>query len=354
MPAAPASFPKFDIIIDSGAFSAWRLGKAIDLPEYCKFLKENEHWITTSVALDVINPNDPNAAAKASFDNYMFMRKQGLRPVPVFHVGEKIEWLFRLLDAGADYIGLSASSIVSRGKADEWYGLAWSHLVDSKGAPIVKAHAFGEGRYESLLNFPWYSADTTSWIYSSQHSGVIQLGDSFRLGFRNDGYSTRAAPDVGSLAANDKRVFLEILKRAGVDPAFLDKRGEGGAFITRCYLSALYYMDMERRVSATYPKPFHPRGFLLGNIKPRAQEGVFNENLKLHLVMGGNHTAWTALAVAKHPRVLASYFYIKNAAHYKQLEAYMYDPVGVMTNTLPFKKHYEILLENLTFVPQGS
>ena len=79
-----------NILLDSGAFSAWRLGKPINIDEYCDFVAANECWISRCFNLDVINPAAPEEAANASFANLLRMRKQGLNPIPVFHVGEDL------------------------------------------------------------------------------------------------------------------------------------------------------------------------------------------------------------------------------------------------------------------------
>ena len=119
------------LFVDSGAFSAWQIGKrSIDLHAYCNFIIQNKQQITCYANLDVIAPGDPEYAAKAGFDNLLYMRSKGLDPIPVFHVREDLDWLKRMLDLGCSYIGLSATSIDSKTAVDDWYELAWSLLVD--------------------------------------------------------------------------------------------------------------------------------------------------------------------------------------------------------------------------------
>lgn len=337
--------PAYDIILDSGAFSAWRLGQPIDLDEYCDFLLENQDWIAHSVALDVINPNDPEAAARESYENYIKMRKRGLHPVPVFHVGERMEWLHKLIDAGATYIGLSASSIAAKAYVDDWYALAWGELVDGNGLPTIKAHAFGEGRIEALLRFPWYSADSTSWLYTSQRSGIIQIGHKKRVGFRNDGYHTRSAPDVAQLSAADREILQTILAKSGVSMEVLNKRNEKAAFIVRAYLAAVFYIEMEQQVRKTQPIYFQPVGFI--EPKDRGYKAIPPFEFNLHLVAGGNYTAFAALAAAPHRRILASYYYLKFGGHHKHLRDFVLNPKMAL-QTKAFKSHYDLLIENLT------
>src|SRR5204862_8282076 len=97
--------------------------------------------------LDHIDPDDPDTAARISFENFMEMRELGLSPVPVFHIGEKIEWLLRYLDLGCPYVGLGSA----KGDAKfDFYAAAWEHLTDGSGMPLVKVHAFGESTIEGL------------------------------------------------------------------------------------------------------------------------------------------------------------------------------------------------------------
>lgn len=344
---------KVSIIIDSGAFSAWRLGKAIDLEKYCDYLLANADWITHYVALDVINPLSTEAAAKASFDNLVRMRARGLRPIPVYHVGEDISWLFRMLDLGCDYIGLSASSLVSRNKVDDWYAWAWSHLVNSSGLPIVKAHAFGEGRVESLKRFPWYSADSTSWIYSAQRAGVATMPNGLKVAMRNDGGSARQAPDIESLSPADRAAFDAILKECGINKSVFDLRDQE-ATVLRSYLTALFYLRCQRDIQAEHPIHFHPQGFLHRGYSDKAADGF--DQFNFYLVCGTNNTTFPILARLPNISCLASYFYIDSpdatvaqmsGYKFKKLREFVRDPIGTVQDVPTWLKYWQILEKHI-------
>ena len=72
----------FELIIDSGAFTAWNTGINISLDNYCKFLDsisslEPFH----AVQLDVVgNPDE-------TYKNYLNMRDRGYDVMPVFTRG---------------------------------------------------------------------------------------------------------------------------------------------------------------------------------------------------------------------------------------------------------------------------
>ena len=38
-------------LVDSGGYSAWRLGKTIDLNAYCEFLEQNADWLACTSCL---------------------------------------------------------------------------------------------------------------------------------------------------------------------------------------------------------------------------------------------------------------------------------------------------------------
>lgn len=334
--------PVMDLILDSGAYSAWRLGKPINIDGYCDYLLANLDWIGHYVNLDVINPGSPEEAARASFENLKHMRKRGLDPVPVYHVGEDISWLFRMLDLGCKYIGLSASSLVSRNKVDDWYAMAWSHLVDSDGRPTVRAHAFGEGRYTSLRQFPWYSADSTSWIYGSQRNGNMVFEDGRKAVHRNDGLHHQAAQDIEHMDEVERAEFEAILAKHGISAAAFQERGSFESTALRTYLTMLYYERMQSRIRALQPIAFRPQGLFA----PEPRDGVppiEEVPFKFHLVIGGNPTAQAVLAHAGYENVLVSYFYIMQTKHYGQLPRFVRDPKGIAAAEAPYAKPYAVL-----------
>jgi hypothetical protein len=69
-------------VLDSGAFTAWKAGKPIDLDDYCRFLDRLPVKPWRYFLLDVIG--DP----KGTLRNYEIMLKRGYSPVPIFTRGE--------------------------------------------------------------------------------------------------------------------------------------------------------------------------------------------------------------------------------------------------------------------------
>lgn len=69
-------------LLDSGAFTAWKAGRAIALDDYCRFIEKLPITPWRYFSLDVVG--DPHASLK----NYEEMLRRGFTPIPVFTRGE--------------------------------------------------------------------------------------------------------------------------------------------------------------------------------------------------------------------------------------------------------------------------
>lgn len=330
---------KINCILDSGAFSAWKLKKAIDFDAYCRYLKENDDWITTYINLDTIIPEDPNEAARLSFENLKRMRKQGLRPMAVYHVGEDISWLERMLDLGCDYIGLAGLSMRDD-KTQQFYKYAWSHMVDRKGLPLVRVHGLGEGRETELRLFPWASTDSSSWFYSAHVTGQMTLPGGKSLSWRNDGRGSKSSPDVSSLQGTDKEAWETFIRLHHIDPAGFEASNIA-ALNLRTYITALYWQQLQEDVRARHPVKFVPRGFF----NPKPYSGAIDVDFNLHLVSANNWYSYTALAMLKYPNQLFSYFGIAEGAAsvHKGLRQYITNPKEYILNHPYCREHWDTL-----------
>lgn len=177
--------PAITLILDSGAYSAWTKGIAIDIDEYIAYIKKHEHLLAHYVALDVIpgqlgqnwksrGQAATEEAARKSFDNYMYMRKAGLRPIPVIHQGEKLKWFHQYMDAGADYLGVSpATKAANKKEMITWLDSVFTELTDDRGVAIVKTHGFGVSSFEIMKRYPWTTVDSTSWALTAAFGGIL-------------------------------------------------------------------------------------------------------------------------------------------------------------------------------------
>ncbi len=175
------------IMLDSGAYSAFRKGKTIDIYEYIDYVwemkvKVPESWLTC-VSLDVIGDGH------ASYANWCIMRCAGLEPLPVYHVGTDVKFLqFYLRDC--DYIGLGAIANLSSTRRMLALDRIWDdYLLDAKRMPKVKVHGMGIAGFKLMGRYPWFSIDTTSWLLVAGYGGIF-----FPRRASEGGWDYKAAP----------------------------------------------------------------------------------------------------------------------------------------------------------------
>ena len=173
--------PKVLLMLDSGAFSAWSKGQEIDIDDYIQYIEDHKDLLHTYVSLDVI-PGKPGhkrtmamaeEAAAASFENYKYMRKHRLDPMPVVHYGEGYKWIDEYIAAGATYIGLSPSSgLISKGGSIEWLDGVFTKLTNRQGIPLIKTHGFAVASWDLMKRYPWTTCDATSWALTAAFGGI--------------------------------------------------------------------------------------------------------------------------------------------------------------------------------------
>jgi len=169
---------KPNVMIDSGAFSAWTGKKKIDRQSYLEFIyecKEKFGPITNDlhfVNLDVIpgefgrKPTDLEIeeSAKLGWENFEWFKSKGVDVIHVFHQHEDFKWLEKLMKA-SDYIGISPANDLSTSQRLPWLKKCFS-IVRTR----CKTHCFGGTSKEILLSVPFYSADSSSYAISRKFS----------------------------------------------------------------------------------------------------------------------------------------------------------------------------------------
>jgi hypothetical protein len=172
----------FIFFLDSGAFSAWSRGMKIDIDEYIAFIKANIERIEVYACLDAI-PGAPGRsatttereqAAETTWANYLYMKQEGLDPLPVFHYGEDFKYLERMLEYGCDYIGIGGLVGIPGPNRLAWLDRVFTRITDDRGFPIIKTHGFGMTSVPLIFRYPWWSVDSTTWIKITA-TGAIYL-----------------------------------------------------------------------------------------------------------------------------------------------------------------------------------
>tara|TARA_R110000803_G_scaffold103020_1_gene171148 strand:+ start:50 stop:871 length:822 start_codon:yes stop_codon:yes gene_type:complete len=140
-----------DLFLDSGAFSAFTLKKEINIDEYIEYIKDLDVKIYAN--LDVIGDSE------ATVENELYMKSKDLTPLPVFHLGEPIYYLDRILNSNCSYFALGG--MVQSQNLDGWLVNVWEHIYRKR--PNIKVHGFGLTNINLMIKYPWYSCDSSSW-----------------------------------------------------------------------------------------------------------------------------------------------------------------------------------------------
>lgn len=172
---------RIELMLDSGAFSAWNRGLSIDVQDYIKYIKEHEELFFSYVTLDVLpegaeRRRTPEAIEKSACEsdiNHQTMKDAGLSPIPVFHQGENFRWLENMLKNGEKYIGISTRKDLTYKQTMKWLDQVWSILSDDKGNPLVYTHGFGVTAINLLTRYPWYTVDSTTWSLTPAYGQIL-------------------------------------------------------------------------------------------------------------------------------------------------------------------------------------
>lgn len=183
---------KSKLFIDSGAFSAHTKGKEVDVDDYINFMNEIDDAVYIFAQVDKIpgrfgQPKTPQELADApreSWENYLYMVdkvKSRDKLLPIFHQGEDFKWLRNMLEYRHSdgkpiwYIGISPANDVPVSEKKKWLEIVYKIIAESSN-PNVKTHAFGMTTLNVLEQYPFTSADSTSWILSAANGGIIING----------------------------------------------------------------------------------------------------------------------------------------------------------------------------------
>lgn len=155
------------VFLDSGAFSAFTMGVEVDLPKYCRYIKENEDIIDVASVLDGIG--DP----LKTYQNQKEMERHGVSPLPCFHYGEDPRYLDYYIK-NYEYITLGGMVPISTKQLYYWLDEIWEkYLTDGSGNPRLKVHGFGLTTIPLMKRYPWFSVDSSSWVQISANGSIL-------------------------------------------------------------------------------------------------------------------------------------------------------------------------------------
>lgn len=150
------------LMIDSGAFTAWRKGTPIGLEAYANWLADEAPVHEWAIGLDVIGDAD------ASMANWQELRARFPKLIPVWHEGDPTEHLAEYV-AHADLIGLGRTDgRRSETKTFEFYDDALNRYPDAA------FHALGNSSPVQLEGYPFTSFDSTGWQRDAAYTNAAR------------------------------------------------------------------------------------------------------------------------------------------------------------------------------------
>lgn len=173
-------------ITDSGAFTAWSIGKSIDIDEYAAWSLEmkKKHPRVISVNLDVIPGEKGRVASEKeriqgsleSLKNADYLRSKGLNVMEVFHQFESRAFLDELLDRLPEdgILGISPRNDAPLSKKLEWLNLLLKYFRSKY--PLDKfprCHGLGATAPGIVKTFPFYSVDSSSWMSPMRFGSAV-------------------------------------------------------------------------------------------------------------------------------------------------------------------------------------
>ena len=205
------------LMIDNGEFSMHRHGGTIDIDEYIQYLNDNDEYIDYAVALDKIpgiwgSPHtryDIDSASEITYKNYLYMCEHCKSPhklLPVFHQEERMSALERFLDIeGLEYICIAGRKDLTRESRKAFYAGCFD-VISRSNNPNIKVHCLGSGTLSDMIEFPFYSSDSTSCNMVAANGNI----------FVND--TVVYVGDGGKALLDEERsIILEICERSGIN-----------------------------------------------------------------------------------------------------------------------------------------
>jgi hypothetical protein len=150
---------KIRFVLDSGAFTAWKAGKPLELDEYCKFLDSLPFKPWRYFTLDVIG--DP----EGSMRNYEIMLQRGYKPVPIFTRGEDPSALDEYYKT-SDLVGIGG--LVGTQKNKAFVNGIMQHVGDRR------VHWLGFTNINYIKHYKPYMCDSSNYSRADRY-GIMDL-----------------------------------------------------------------------------------------------------------------------------------------------------------------------------------
>lgn len=189
------------LLLDSGAFTAWKSGKPIQLDDYCRFVENLPFMPWRYFTLDVIG--DPHNTLK----NYEIMLNRGFNPIPIFTRGEDPSVLETYYNS-SDVVGVGGL-VGTRGNKGYVKGIM-------KKINERKVHWLGFTNLDYIKHYKPYMCDSSSWETAGRYGRMsLYMGNGQCRPILKHEFKTK--PDA---------LVIDRIKQLGLDPFKMQNESE--------------------------------------------------------------------------------------------------------------------------------
>lgn len=209
------------LLVDSGAFSVAHSGAVVDIDAYIKYINDNPH-IENFIELDlipypVLNKDTAKESAEVSWANYLYMIERLDEPfklLPVFHFGEDLKYLRQILEfeykgQKIPFMCIGGRHGVSTKKQEKYFETVFREIHNSSN-PDIKVHVLGMTVFSSLEKFPFYSADSTTYLQFAIYGTIMTDLGGINVSSRNE-----YANNFKHLSKPEQDKVIEIVTELG-------------------------------------------------------------------------------------------------------------------------------------------
>ncbi len=194
-----------DILIDSGGYTARMKGVPIDVKNYADFL--NLYKIELAFELDT------NSKKETLYNREYLIKNTNTKIIPIYHLGDlengDKKYLYDMLDK-FDFISIGGVAGEKKGRVKEkiLYDFVFSVTKDN-----YKVHGLGITGRQALMNYPFYSVDSTSWLGGSMRGEILFFEDGILKTTPTSNTKAREKSTYRTISFNDEKGEKKWFKR---------------------------------------------------------------------------------------------------------------------------------------------
>jgi hypothetical protein len=107
------------------------------------------------------------------YEMQKLLEKKGIRPVPVYHGDQSLEWLERYCKEGHKLIGISLRP--GFGTSYRKRRVYYDYIFNTLEKYGVLAHGFAVTSLSLMFAYPWYSVDSATWAKAAAYGAMIHV-----------------------------------------------------------------------------------------------------------------------------------------------------------------------------------